>query len=190
MIGPGSDKNSRDLIMSKIAVRPFCVRIRQSWVVLVDENHSANQMQVFKFCATVWKYVHQRTCFFLRVNLFSVLHKSDISEANAGGKSNPGAKIPLFRQYFRITLAAPNVFPSMLREPRPVLQENFYSFVSLIWPSFSGLVFWLEMRALTEYGKHILTFGKIEFCILQKSLQNFEYILAALSIICELPFPF
>ena len=67
---------------------------------------------------------------FLSVNL-SYLHKSDISEANAGGKSNPGAKIPLFRQYFRITLAAPNVFPSMLREPRPVLQENFI-FVSLI----------------------------------------------------------
>ena len=105
--------------------------------------------------------------FFLRVKFFSVLHKSDISEANAGGKSNPGAKIPLFRQYFRITLAAPNVFPSMLREPRPVLQENFI-FVSLIWPSFSGLVLWLEMRALTEYGKHILTFGKIEFCILKK----------------------
>ena len=69
---------------------------------------------------------------FLRVNLSYLLHKSDISEANAGGKSNPGAKIPLFRQYFRITLAAPNVFPSMLREPRPVLQENFYIFVSLI----------------------------------------------------------
>ena len=33
--------------MSKIAVRPFCVWVRQSWVVLVDENHSAKQK---KFC--------------------------------------------------------------------------------------------------------------------------------------------
>ena len=172
--------------MSKIAVRPFCVWIRQSWVVLVDKNHSANQkkfcksnpgFQVFNLCSSTRTILQIKSRFssfvplygnmfikeliFLRVNLSYLLHKSDISEANAGGKSNPGAKIPLFRQYFRITLAAPNVFPSMLREPRPVLQENFYIFVSLIWPSFSGLVLWHEMRALIEYGKHISTFGKL-----------------------------
>ena len=33
------DLNSGDLIMSEVAVRPLCVRVRQSRVVLVHQNH-------------------------------------------------------------------------------------------------------------------------------------------------------